>query len=86
MPYFYKKRNARLRQDYEKSRIKRIVNALLLHEFFMVASLYYFSAFHNHYAVGVADSRKPVCDNENRSALHKVIHTRLNNLFRTRID
>ena len=86
MPYFYKKRNARLRQVYKKSRIKRIVNALLLHEFFMVASLYYLSAFHNHYAVGVADSRKPVRDNENRSALHKVIHTRLNNLFRTRID
>ena len=59
---------------------------MLSDKVFMRAALYDSAVFEHHNHVGILYGRKPVCDNENRSALHKSVRTLLNEKFGSGID
>ena len=72
--------------EFERSRIQLIIRTLHFEELFVRAALYYAAVVEHHYCVAVADGGKAVRYYEYRSALHQLIHTLLDELFRSGID
>ena len=64
--------------EFQPACIKLIVLSVLSDKLFVVSALDYPSVLKHHDHVGIADRREPVRDNENRSAVHQLIHAVLN--------
>ena len=62
----------------ECTRIQLIVSALFRNKLFVISALDYSALFKHHNYVGVFNRGKSVSNYEYRSALHKLIHTALN--------
>ena len=64
--------------EFKHTGIELVIFALLSDERIVVASLYYFSVFENHYRFCISYRRETVSNNEYRSAFHKLVHTLFN--------
>ena len=66
--------------------VQLVVLALLRDQLVMRATLDDVAMVEHHDHIGVAHGGQAVGDDEDRTALHQVIHTSLHNLFSTRIN